>query len=480
MSQSWIEKYTPKKIEDICYNKRSIYEIINWLNEFELIKQKKKLNDTSKNNKIIQKKKKLTETSESSCTTKQKKKYLATNKANLLITGNHGSGKTCHTTIILNNLNYDIINLEMYLNSNRNIQEIINKLIYGKNIINMIKHTRKNQVLLIDEIETITSQTDKKFILNLIKLNELNFFLPIIFISNNQHNKLISEIKKKSNQIKFLNPENLDMFNIANIIITSENIQLENEYVLDIILDYAQFDIRRLVIILQDLNIIFGKVFNFNNIKQYIDNNGKKDITHELFNITKYLLYDYEGISQGFKYYETDKVLIPLMISQNHTNVININKNLEEVCEINEMISKGDVIENYIYGNQIWDLQNIHGLYTCVYPSFRLNKITLKNKNGRINFTTDLNKTSIKNINKKNITCISKYVNNITITDIIYINKIIKKMLFDKKYDELIQILNEHKIKIDGYESLLKIDKIDETKIILSYKKKKYIISQLK
>ena len=93
-----------------------------------------------------------------------------------------------------------------------------------------------------------------------------------------------------------------------------------------------------------------------------------------------------------------------------------------------DFISKGDVIENYIYGDQNWDLQNIHGFYTCVLPSFYICENIKKNNDYiPIKFPLDLNRTSIRKINIKNINNANKYMPNMRISDYIYINKLITK-----------------------------------------------------
>ena len=51
--------------------------------------------------------------------------------------------------------------------------------------------------------------------------------------------------------------------------------------------------------------------------------------------------------------------------------------------------------------------------------------------------------------------------------------------LSEKKFNECIEIFRSYGIKIDGYESLLKIDKIDDLKITLSYKQKKEFVTRL-
>ena len=104
--------------------------------------------------------------------------------------------------------------------------------------------------------------------------------------------------------------------------------------------------------------------------------------------------------------YETEKVLLPLMIHENYyksiiNNYDNISTIISRIKEISDSISIGDNIETSIYTDQNWYLQNIHAFYTCVNTSFNINSQKNKNKKININFSSDLNKTSLKNINRK-------------------------------------------------------------------------------
>ena len=97
------------------------------------------------------------------------------------------------------------------------------------------------------------------------------------------------------------------------------------------------------------------------------------------------------------------------MVHQNFIKTIveNTNKHLNKYELANSIatsIAKGDVIENYIYGDQNWNLQEVHGYYSCVYPSYVLsNNLSKNGMYENFIFPLDLNRTSIKRINKKNV-----------------------------------------------------------------------------
>ena len=205
-------------------------------------------------------------------------------------------------------------------------------------------------------------------------------------------------------------------------------------------------------------------------------------------------MFEYESMDNCLLYYETEKVLLPLMIHQNYINFITNNKHqsdkskISQIKDIANILSKGDLIENYIYGDQNWDIQNIHGFYTCIATSYMLYnfnnnpdpsyKGSLNDNDNKINleFTMDLNKTSIKKINKKNITNIKKYIPNMNSLDFLYAIIILRALIANNNIKKCLEIIKNYKLKIEYIDSLLKIDKIKPIKTYIPLKFKKEII----
>lgn len=462
----WIEKYSPTTTEDIICNKTAIHSIKNWLSNFDKIK--KELNKNGL--KDITKKKIKTESNSNA-------------KSCMIITGNHGVGKTVSIKVILKDFKYDVQTIDFHTFKNgKNVKDTIKKIMNSTNIINIInKENAKKMAIVVDEIESITSTTEKNCLLSLQKSNEQNWFCPIIFISNNQHNKLLSEIKKNSFEVRFFPPFDSDLKKILIKVAQNEKIKIRNEKAIDKILNHSQADIRRLIYTLQDIKYAFkDEPLTLEMIEQYCDMSKKKDIDVDLFKATEGLLYNYKSINDCLRFYETEKVLLPLMVHQNYAKSVLLNYASQKdrydiIKKVSESLSTGDVVENYIYGDQNWDMQEIHGYHTCVATSFYLcNGIKEKDiKKTPLSFTTDLNKTSIKKINKKNINNTNKCFNDLNIFDYIYMNKIIRNLINNGEIKRCVDILKNYNIKLEHIESLLKIDKIKSTKTSLTSKQKK-------
>jgi hypothetical protein len=123
---------------------------------------------------------------------------LTQNKSQgIIISGNQGLGKTLTIKLILEQLNYIVriinpneIKDHRILDDFYDYYNFVNS-IYSKIQFNDMKS--KKIVLIFDETENITLTSEKKYIMDIYKENNKNKSFPLIFISNNQHSKLLNE-----------------------------------------------------------------------------------------------------------------------------------------------------------------------------------------------------------------------------------------------------------------------------------------------
>jgi len=196
-------------------------------------------------------------------------------------------------------------------------------------------------------------------------------------------------------------------------------------------------------------------------------------------------LQNYKNVNTCMSLYETEKVLLPLMMQQNYPECIiqNYDDNDDRymLCQtVSDSLSMGDITENYIYGEQNWSMQDIHGIFTCVIPSYYIN---MNDKNKRTEFSSsfpvDLNKTSIKSINKKNIVNTDQCLKNMNIFDYMFVSKIIYNYIVNNNIEECIKLLLGYNIEMEYIESLLKINKIRSNKSCLTMKQKKEFVNYI-
>ena len=449
MDSLWINKYRPTNLNQIIGHKLQIKKFIEWVNT---------LKNKTKNNAII-------------------------------ISGNHGIGKTLTIQLILEKMGYlsrvinpneikDFRNLDDFDEYYNQQNSILSKLNFYKDKNNKI-------AIIFDETENISLTSEKKYIMDIFKENNKTNSFPLIFISNNQHSKLLNDLKKNCEELKFYSPSSFEIKELINTIIKNENLKIKNsEELLDKIINFSQYDIKRLINILQELSYHYDEINDIKQLDTFFEKSRQKNIDIGLYEATEKILNNYNDYESVMKLYETEKVLLPLMIHEHYLKKILTkckqpwDKVLYSLVKTSDSISRGDNIETSIYTDQNWYLQNIHGFYTCINTSFWINKINLNFKLtvDKMKFSSDLNKTSLKNINKKNINNLLKIIPNKSIDEIIYINQLINYFFKNGKEEKLISILQSYKkdISVKEIELFLKIDKTVDF-LMMSNKEKKIL-----
>jgi replication factor C subunit 1 len=445
-NELWINKYKPTSINNIIGNQSQIEKIILWLNN------------------------------------------LDSYSYSLIITGNQGIGKTHIIKLILEEFKYKVHIINPNDIKDHRILDDINDYYNHKNSIysKTIESNGNNKIALIfDEIDNITLNSEKKYIMNIYKDNNKNKLFPLLFISNNQHSKLLTDLKRNCMEVILTPPSNDELVKFIKKIIANENITFSSSIVFDKIIDFAQADIRRLLNLLQEISYhAVNNVIDENKIDEFILKSREKNMNIGLINSTKKILNNYLDYDTIIKLYETEKVLLPLLIHENYPKKVlckakeSVHTVLNNLINISNSLSIGDNIETSIYTDQNWYLQNIHGFYTCINTSYWINKT---NKNNMldfsdIKFSADLNKTSLKNINRKNILNLSKLVNNKSNQDILMLNSICNNLIGknDKELIELLLSYNKN-LTIKEIELCLKIDKTTEYNILATKDKKRLI-----
>ena len=162
------------------------------------------------------------------------------------------------------------------------------------------------------------------------------------------------------------------------------------------------------------------------------------------------------------------KVLLPLMIHENYPKKV-LSKSkldtpeiLEQLNNICDSISIGDNIETSIYTESKLVFTKNSLFFSCVNSNYWINYSKTKDiKLTDIKFSSDLNKTSLKNINKKNINNLSKLLPNKSLEEILYINKICNHLVNNNRIEDIINILKCYNPNFDikDIELCIKIDK---------------------
>ena len=525
------KKYRPRKIEDIIGNKFAINKIKKWLENYETNKIKQ-MNNPKKRKKIIIKKEDEDELENDSETENENefipeedfveteeelnKKTLdnplvakkKTEKIDdelyscLLVMGNHGSGKSSSVSAILNSLKYDVkkINLNKISSSkklnkisnnkkNDNfIDEYVTKLIKGDHIYDKLLYNTdkkktdskkiKKTAIIIDRVETSALPAEKKIITSILKINEKKWSMPIIFITNIKHSKILTFLKSNTYNVEFQSPSTKQLYDLLLNICKKEGITMQKEdeggkLTAEKIIEYSQNDYRKLFSILQELTI-FNKYITLNDIENYCAYSKKKDTDVNIFTATSQMMTLYDSISECMRLYNSDRVTYPLMMQQNYPMFINNCcksndiKTYEAMVDIADSMAKGDLIENYIFSDQNWDMVEVHGFYSCVKTAYTLSNINYRGSKeyvmSQLEYPKDFNRTTIKQINRRNVNNSAEYLSNFAIQDFINAGEMLKKLIEDNRIEEAANILKPYGINEKILDSILKINKIIEAK----------------
>lgn len=512
------EKYTPVKINDIIGSSKQTKSLIDWLKNYEQNAKNNLKVQTSKTFKKPRKRKQvcvkknidddilndedksededdiiLVENDENNdddyiIALNSKKKKDPKQCSCAIITGDHGTGKTAIVKAILNDLGYQI-RVVNFAKINMNVKStdefVENILLCGEIFDNLGKKNAKSRkfAIIVDEIQSVITPTEKSIIMSLSKINSEIWGAPVVFIGSNKHKKIMTGIKKECYHISLYPPTNDDMMLLLEKICIGEKMQFEGPDCVKTIVAHGQNDFRRLIVIIGELYRIHKtNVITLGNINDYMKFTGDKDVDRSIFENTTRLFSKYKDVNSSLKIFGLDKTNMPLMVHQNHflaTNgyITNRKKLIDISYDITDNLARGDVVENYVYSDQNWTLQETYGFYSCVYPSYTINKninVSKLSNDSRYpyyaptfsaQYPKDLNRTSTRCINyKKNIKPANDFFKNMNIDDYILIVKTIKNLLDDGKVKECKELLKEYNITQQGIMYILKMDKINGTK----------------
>jgi Holliday junction resolvasome RuvABC ATP-dependent DNA helicase subunit len=498
---NWLDIYKPKYLKDIKTNKDEINKAITWIENY--------------------------------------KKKIPVPKV-LFILGDTGVGKTLLAELLLKEYKYQKIELNSTdVRSQKKIGDFLIKSLTYKNVVDMFNEGNAPIGLLIDEIDTICKLSDKggfTEFLSILKNNEkyetlkknieskkkirktkvlvddyIKLYNPIICTSNNINDKKINELKKYSETINLNKPSNEDLFLIINDIYNIHNQKIEDNVKIELA-NYSQGDIRRLIILLEDLHYFSnGNVINIKIFEKFKKTYSEKEEDIQLVDATKLLITKKMSVKESQLLFDIECLLIPLMLYHNSIDYI---KNTEDDNKTKLKAYKNvlnslcihDTIQTNIFEVQDWDeLYGVASIYGSSLPNYYLTE--LKNKKPvQIQFTSLLNKISQMYVNKKLVNSAKFSIGKINYDndEIIYLteimshyfdiykeniieddnddddieekNNIVSEINYKKPLNnnsELIKFMNRYNMNINSLENILKIEKLNQ---INEKRKKKFTL----
>ena len=490
--ENWLDKYRPKKLGDVIGDKTQIQRIDQFIKQF----------------------------------TKKKIDIDKINNPNLIITGTNGIGKTLITDLVLaenglEKITADLSNISVarktkrkkktekeIIGPNRSVRTYYMTLQGNKQLLATGEYIQKKVALVFDDVSNISNPKEKEAIKSIVKINNKLKKIPIIIIANTKHSKTVNELRKmvtyivkrtgddgKKKNRKIINeivlkaPSYNDIEKFVKNISAKENLKLvqkksDDDDIYVELINHAQYDMRRLINILEELKMINeNSDITLDKLTKYRETSKTKDLDPGIYEATGMLLDEWNSIENALSIYCEERATIPLMVHENYPiNIrqqypkMTIDKQVDLIYDISKCISESDKVDGLIYSNQCWSLQPVHGFYSCIMPSYYINKAPGKQRKKIIyEYTQDYNKTSIKKINNKVIKKAqeNQYLKKVSIYDFLYIASILKTLLFDRKdFEKVVEIMKPYNLKLKEIESIIKIDKIKKTKNPLTGKQR--------
>ena len=413
MSNNWVFKYKSSNLDDFDTNKTEINKIIYSMNEPSI-------------NSII-------------------------------VKGDTGIGKNNIINLIAKKFKYKIYRYKL---QNK-------KLISLENVYNNFNKKEKHLVI-INKVDYITTITEKKNIQNLNKIisNQKNSNIFVIFLIEKTLTKSIKELNKNSELIELNYPSTNLLNNIINRIIINEKLQIEQK-VINVIINLCQKDIRRLILIIKDLKLTFNdNLITLHDFNKFLKYTTYKTKNENILDTTKLIINEY-NYEKCVEYYNNEKVILPLMLYENYIYKLKFGQDskleiLNIINKINKLVCIADIIETNIYTDQNWYLQNIHGYISIISTSFLINNYN-NNKidDININYSSDLNKTSLKNINKKNYNNIKNLLNK-DFNEILKVNYLLCSLLINNKLNNIVNYFENYNLNFKLIDMIVKINKVNK------------------
>jgi replication factor C subunit 1 len=333
--------YRPKNIDNFIGNKNIIKSFIQWLLEWE---------PTSKKNKCA------------------------------LISGITGIGKTLLVELILKKHDYNIINLALDIDRDKD---------YMNNVIKHIINNKKTfdgqeNVLVVSEVDV---GSDYGFISCLLEtIKETN--IPIICICENRYEQSIKPILNYCLDFKMIKPSYNEVYALLYNVVIKEKIKIK-ETELKELYEQANGDIRFILNTLQ---------FGLRNSKKNIDSSN-------IFETTGKLLSMDETLESKYKIYWSSNDLHSLMIHENYINntfcIQDQRRKMENLYYSAHALSDMDLFQTQV--NTInWELEP-HVALSIIKATTKCNKKTMIKFPQFLARTSTMNKNMREKLNYDNV-----------------------------------------------------------------------------
>lgn len=442
-TELWTDKYKPKKISDIMGQKEVIKKFENWIKRYQ--------------------------------------EKDPTVERCVLLTGQPGLGKSSSAFCILEQYGFNVKEF--------NASDIRTKALVGESLYNLIDIGSvikgKPIAIIMDEIDGM-SGGDKGGLSEIVryvnpnrgkgnrKKNKDDKMIkvpPIVCICNDVTDKKLKDFRKDCLELQFEPATKADMMVLIKRICREEKMRIDED-AMELIIEYAQHDYRRLINYLQSIDSLIvdnNVILGIDEIEQCNYIIGEKSMDMDLYEGVKYLITNKELTPRkSLEIYNNHKNQFICSIYENYIQLITSNnddvmKKIDKMSTIIDDIARSDMIEKIIHKNQLWYLHNVHGLLSCHLPVSELHTDYVY----RLNYASSWSKFNLQKSNEKDIYNLSSTLKTVTgTTDVQLLSQIILHNILDSNNDEKInngiKLLKGYGLDANDIKTLIKIDRLTE------------------
>ncbi len=325
----WVDKYKPKKVNEIIGNKSNVLKITQWLKDWYEIHVYK---------------------------TKEKPKFVFggdfLGAKCVLVSGPPGIGKTSMVHLISESLQYDI--QEMNASDERNKSTIEKKILESSQSNTLFKYfeNKSKKVIIMDEVDGM-STSDRGGITSLISLLKISKH-PIICICNDRNKPALKSLINHCLDIRVSRPDKRDILKRMVEISNEENMNIEGDE-MEKMIEKSGNDIRNVIHQLQMYSYKKQGSEGDQSLKSS-DNMKKDDLSNlSIFESSKMILSNKTPFQTRYDLYFNDYDMTSLFIQENYLNSIPSKKEeiskLESMADASELLSQMDMVDSYSMKN---------------------------------------------------------------------------------------------------------------------------------
>jgi len=327
-SQSWTEKYRPKKFSEIFGQELVVQKIKEFLNNFNLQKITKRV----------------------------------TKKA-LILHGPPGVGKTTLAYVVANETDAEIFELNASdLRNKDKLREILKPAIEQRSLI------KKNKIILVDEVDGV-SVVDRGGLTELLSLIQLTSY-PLIITANDIWDKKLSPLRKKAEIVSLKEISYGVIKDVMIQILRKENHFVDNETLTKLAIK-AKGDLRAAINDLQSISSV-PETFGLE-----VDERNKET---DIFNALR-LIFKGKPTDETLRAFDSVHMSIDEIILWVEENIPSEYSGIE-LLKAYEMLSKVDVFKGRIYKQQYWRFL----VYENIFLSYGISASKKGTKTGFTNY----------------------------------------------------------------------------------------------